>query len=80
MRPVGVVPILLILLALQDLRPEFVLLRDHFTWTALWFACRHHLLAVAVLLLSPSLLRRYAHRADRHRSPPRARRSAPPPG
>ena len=52
-------PLLLIILALADLRTEFRLLSDHFTVTALLYAIRHHLLAVAVLLGSVSLLRRY---------------------
>jgi hypothetical protein len=53
-------PLLLVLLALADLKTEIVLLLDHFTLTSLLFAMRHHVLAVAVLMGSPSLWRRYA--------------------
>ena len=52
------VPLLLAGLALLDLRSEFQLLVQHFTFTALWFAVVSHPLAVAVLVLTPSLLRR----------------------
>jgi len=52
-------PLLLLLLAMLDLRTELVLLVDHFTFTALGFAVRHHLLAVVVLAAFPSLWRRY---------------------
>ena len=52
------VPILLVLLALLDLRAELQLLADHFTWTSLSRIPLHHPLAVAVLLLTPALLRR----------------------
>ena len=47
-------------LALADLRTEILLLLDHFTLTSLLFAMRHHVLAVTVLIGSPSLWRRYA--------------------
>ncbi len=53
-------PILLILLALGDLRTEVQLLIDQFTVTGLGYAIRHHQLAVVVLLASPSLWRRYS--------------------
>ena len=53
------VPLLLALLALLDLRVELQLLADHFTLAALAAAIRSHPLAVAVLLLQPSLLRHY---------------------
>ncbi len=53
------VPLLLALLALLDLRVELQLLFDHLTLTSLTEAVRSHLLAVMVLLLTPSLLRRY---------------------
>ncbi|WP_225323079.1 hypothetical protein [Synechococcus sp. RSCCF101] len=59
MRPAAALPVLLILLALRDLRGEFALLRDGFTWSAVWFASRDHPLAVMVLLSSVSLLRRF---------------------
>ena len=52
-------PILLILLALGDLRTEVQLLSDQFTVTGLGYAIRHHQLAVVVLLGSPSLWRRF---------------------
>ena len=52
-------PILLILLALGDLRTEVQLLSDQFTVTGLGYAIRHHQLAVVVLLGSGSLWRRF---------------------
>jgi hypothetical protein len=52
-------PGLLALLALWDLRQELQLLADHFTLASLIFAVRAHPLAVLVLLLQPSLWRRY---------------------
>jgi len=52
-------PILLILLALGDLRTEVLLLGDQFTLTGLGYAIRHHQLAVLVLLCSGSLWRRF---------------------
>ena len=52
-------PLLLVLLALWDLRTDLALLIDHFTFTSLSFAMRYHLLAVIVLLGSVSLWRRY---------------------
>lgn len=57
--PQRVIPLILALLAVLDLRVELQLLVDHFTLTSLWFALGSHPLAVAVLLLTPSLLRRY---------------------
>ena len=53
------VPLLLALLAVVDLRVELQILFDHFTFTSLAAALSSHLLAVSVLLLTPSLLRRY---------------------
>ena len=53
------VPLLLGLLALLDLRVELQLLADHFTLAAVGAAVRSHLLAVAVLLLLPSLANHY---------------------
>lgn len=53
------VPLLLGLLALLDLRVELQLLADHFTFAAVGAAVRSHLLAVAVLLLLPSLIVHY---------------------
>ena len=49
------VSILLILLALADLRTEVLLLSDQFTITGLGYAIRHHQLAVVVLLVPLSL-------------------------
>ena len=53
-------PILLILLALGDLRTELQLLSDQFTLTGLGYAIRDHQLAVVVLLGSASLWRRFS--------------------
>jgi hypothetical protein len=58
-RPLPLVPLLLAVLALVDLRSELRLLADAFTWSALMAALRAHPLAVAVLVLLPSLWRRY---------------------
>jgi len=58
-RLLPLVPILLLLLALADLRVELQLIADHFTFTTLAAAIRTHLLAVSVLLLQPSLWRHY---------------------
>ena len=57
-------PLLLGLLALLDLRVELQLLADHFTLAALAAAVRSHPLAVAVLLLLPSLLHHYRRRRE----------------
>ena len=54
-------PVLLLALALFDLRIELMLLGDHITLTAISNAVRHHLLAVGVLVAMPSLWRRYGH-------------------
>jgi hypothetical protein len=56
---VPAVPLVLLLLALADLRSEFRLLLDHFTFTTLLTAVQSHLLAVATLVLIPSLWRIY---------------------
>jgi hypothetical protein len=53
------IPALLGILALGDLRVELLLLVDHFTFTSLSSALAYHPLAVAVLVLLPSLVRRY---------------------
>jgi hypothetical protein len=55
-------PGLLALLALWDLRQELQLLADHFTLAGLVFGLQAHPLAVLVLLLQPSLWRRYRQR------------------
>ena len=53
-------PCVLVLLAILELRTELRLLADHFTWTSLREMPRQHPLAVAVLLAAPwLLLRRY---------------------
>ena len=56
---VPVLPLVLLLLALGDLRTELLLLLDHFTVTSLFSAVGHHPLAVLVLIAQPSLWRRY---------------------
>ena len=56
------VPVALLLLALGDLRVELQLLFDHLTLTSLLEAVVSHPLAVAVLLLQPSLWRHYRRR------------------
>ena len=53
------VPLVLLLLALFDLRVEFLLLADGFTLTTLIAAIRNHWLAIAVLVFQPSLWRQY---------------------
>lgn len=58
-RRLPLVPLLLGLLALLDLREELQLLADHVTVSALWFAVSSHPLAFMVLALLPSLWRRY---------------------
>lgn len=58
-RKVPAVPLLLLLLALADLRSEFRLLLDHFTFTTLLTAVQSHLLAATTLVLIPSLWRIY---------------------
>ncbi len=50
-------PVALALLALWDLRAELQLLAEHFTWISLLMIPRYHLLAVTVLILTPSLIR-----------------------
>lgn len=60
MRPhAALVPAALALLAVYDLRVEIQLLLDHFTWAALLSAITSHPLAVAVLVLTPGLIRRH---------------------
>ena len=57
-RPAFWVALLLAALALYDLRVDLQLLWEHFTWTALLAGFTAHPLAVAVLLLTPSMMRR----------------------
>ena len=52
-------PLLLAVLALWDIRDDLQLLFDHPTVTAVIFLVRSHPLAVAVLLVQPSLWTRY---------------------
>jgi hypothetical protein len=56
------VPPLLLVLSLLDLRVEILLMIDHFTFTSLLQAITSHPLAVTVLLLQGSLWRRYRRR------------------
>ena len=49
-------PVALAFLALWDLRAELQLLAEHFTWISLLMIPRYHLLAVSVLILTPSLI------------------------
>jgi hypothetical protein len=58
----SLVPLVLLVLSLLDLRVEILLLIDHFTFTSLLQAITSHPLAVAVLLLQGSLWRRYRRR------------------
>lgn len=58
----ALLPALLALLAVWDLRQELQLLADHVTLAGLVFAVQAHPLAVLVLLLQPSLWRRYRQR------------------
>ncbi len=58
-RPFPLIPLVLAVLALLDLRVELELLADHFTVTSLIQAIVSHPLAVFALAVQPSLLRRY---------------------
>lgn len=58
-RGLPLVPLLLLVLALADLRVEAQLLADRFTLTSLLSAIRYHWLAVTVLICQPSLWRHY---------------------
>ncbi len=58
-RQVPAIPLLLLILSLVDLKSEFRLLLDHFTFTTLLVAIQSHLLAVTVLALMPSIWRMY---------------------
>jgi hypothetical protein len=58
-RKLPAIPVLLLLLALLDLKSEIRLLFDHFTFTTLVAAIQTHLLAVTTLALLPSLWRLY---------------------
>ena len=52
------VPMLLAVLALLDLRAELQLLADHFTFASLMELPRHHPLAITVLLFTPWMIQR----------------------
>ncbi len=52
-------PLILLIFAIFDLRVEILIICNHFTFTAVLFALRHHPLAVIVLLATPSMWRRY---------------------
>jgi hypothetical protein len=52
------VPVLLAVLALLDLRAELQLLADHFTFASLMEVPRHHPLAITVLLFTPWMIQR----------------------
>lgn len=58
----SLIPLLLLVLSLLDLRVEILLLIDHFTLTSLLQAISSHPLAVTVLVLQGSLWRRYRRR------------------
>ncbi|MEB3354853.1 MAG: hypothetical protein VKM34_11585 [Cyanobacteriota bacterium] len=58
-RALPMVPLLLALLAAWDLREELRLMLDHPTLTAFSYLIRSHPLAMVVLLLQPSLWKRY---------------------
>ena len=53
------VPIIFLSLSFWDLRVDISLLLDHFTFTSLVFAIKHHILAVTVLACLPSIWKRY---------------------
>jgi hypothetical protein len=55
----AILPLLLAVLALLDLRDELLLLLDRPTITASLYLLRSHPLAVLVLLMMPSLWKRY---------------------
>lgn len=57
-RAFPLMPLILLLLALLDLRVDLQLLADHITVTSVAEAVRSHPLAVAVILFTPSLWRR----------------------
>jgi len=52
------VPMLLAVLALLDLRAELQLLADHFTFASWMEVPRHHPLAITVLLFTPWMIQR----------------------
>ena len=58
-QPLPVIPLLLAVLALLDLRTEVQLLLDHFTVASLIEIPRHHPLAIAVLACTPWMIQRF---------------------
>ncbi|MFN6133693.1 MAG: hypothetical protein ACK46L_12470 [Synechococcaceae cyanobacterium] len=58
----SLIPLLLLLLSLLDLRVEILLLIDHFTLTSFLQAISSHPLAITILVLQRSLWRRYRRR------------------
>ena len=56
-RRIPLVPLLLAAMALWDLRSGLQLLAEHFTWISLLTIPRYHLLAVTVLVFTPTLMR-----------------------
>ena len=61
-RRLSPLPLVLLILALGDLRTPLQLLFDHFTVTTLLTSVVSHPLAVVVLVAQPSLWRRYGSR------------------
>lgn len=57
-RPSDWMPPALAILAIYSLRVDLQLLLEHFTWTSLLSAIAANPLAVAVLVLTPALMRR----------------------
>lgn len=57
-RPSDWLPPALALLAMYSLRVDLQLLLEHFTWSSLISAIAANPLAVAVLVLTPALMRR----------------------
>ncbi len=57
--PVSIIPLLLIILSLLELRNEIKLLLDHFTFISLIFAIKENPLPIIILLLSPQMIKKY---------------------
>ncbi len=55
------IPTILLVLAILDLRTEFIILIDHVTITSIMYMIKHHFLAISILLFSPSLFRIYKY-------------------
>ncbi len=55
------IPILLIVLSIIDLQTEIKILIDHLTITSLIYTIKHHILATAIIIFSPSLLKVYSN-------------------